>query len=131
MFYQFFSWLPIFVTYFHALLFYSVSYLGTEVHIFSHFHNLLKIDQKVTIFLYSFSSFLWMTYDFFISLNILVSVHLQFFEEFANVIVFYLVNVETDILAQKLPSLQHCHLMVNKLINKSWLILEISNNVLF
>ena len=72
-----------------------------------------------------------MTYDFFISLNILVFVHLQFFEEFANVIVFYLVNVETDILAQKLPSLQHCHLMVNKLINKSWLILEISNNVLF
>ena len=47
-----------------------------------------------------------MTYDFFISLNILVFVHLQFFEEFANVIVFYLVNVETDILAQKLPSLQ-------------------------
>ena len=32
------------------------------------------------------------------------------FEEFANVIVFYPVTVESDIWAQKLPPPQHCHL---------------------
>ena len=45
-----------------------------------------------------------------ISLNIIVFVHLEFFEEFANVIVFYPVTVEGGIWAQKLSPQQHCHL---------------------
>ena len=45
-----------------------------------------------------------------ISLNILVFVHLEFFEEFANVIVFYPVNIESNIWAQKLSPPQHRHL---------------------
>ena len=39
------------------------------------------------------------------SLNIVVFIHLEFFEEFANVIVFYHVNVESDMRAQKLSPL--------------------------
>ena len=39
------------------------------------------------------------------SLNIVVFIHLEFFEEFANVIVFYPVNVESDMRAQKLSPL--------------------------
>ena len=46
----------------------------------------------------------------FISLNILVFVHLEFFEEFASAIVFFPVTVESDIWAQKLSPPQHCHL---------------------
>ena len=43
-------------------------------------------------------------------MNIVVFVHLEFFEEFANVIVFYPLNVESDMQTQKLSPPQHCHL---------------------
>ena len=39
----------------------------------------------------------------FISLNILVFVPVEFFEEFANAIVFYPVNVESDIGLRNCP----------------------------
>ena len=45
-----------------------------------------------------------------ISLNILVFVHLEFFGEFANVILVYPANAESNTWAQKLSSPQHCHL---------------------
>ena len=45
-----------------------------------------------------------------ISLNILVSVTLEFFGEFENVTVFYHVNDESDIWAHRLSPPQHCHL---------------------
>ena len=43
-------------------------------------------------------------------MNILVFVHFEFFEEFENAIVFYSINVESDIWAQNVSPPQRCHL---------------------
>ena len=43
-------------------------------------------------------------------MNILIFVHLELFEEFPNIIVFYPVTVESNIWAQKLSPPQYCHL---------------------
>ena len=59
----------------------------------------MKIGQKATnFFCIDFHLFTeWLPN--FISLNILLFVHLEFFEEFVNIPVFYPVNVESDMWA--------------------------------
>ena len=63
----------------------------------------MEIDQKVNYF-FVFIFILLLNDLILIPLNILAFVHLEFFEMFGNVIVFYPVTVESDIWAQLSPS---------------------------